>query len=541
MITDEPTHTHGQLPPGGPSGPQPTELPDPPRRRLSPLRVLVFLAAVALVAFGGGHLLTTRSAQASAPGRAATVYQPYIDATLTPTYPFQSPTSDPVSDPVLGFVVTTAARPCTPTWGGYYTLAGAETALDLDARIAQLRAQGGSPTISFGGQDNSEPAVTCTSPSALRAAYLAPITRYHASEIDLDIEGASLADTASDTRRATAIAAVQRERAAAGHPLRVWVTLPVTNTGLTAADDAVVRTMLAAHVNLTGVNEMAMDFGPGEGARSDMFATVHDAVDAGHKQVMALYQAAGLSGSSAAAWQHLGVTVMIGVNDVSGERFTITDAHRLAHLAAADGIARVSAWSLNRDAACGGAFTMDGVVSNTCSGVTQRSLQFTRILSHLRGTTRAQAQSDLLAPSVTSAAPDNSADSPYPIWRSDAAYEAGFKVVWHHEIYEARWWTQDTPPDAVSSAAAADAWLLIGPVPAGSHGPQHRLLVRGRQATWSPTRVYQAGARVSFHGLPFAARWWTKGDRPSTNLPASDSSPWKPLYLDRGEPAATGA
>jgi chitinase len=509
---------------------------DPPRRRLSPVRVVLFLALVAAVSYGGGRLLAARGAATAAPGHATPAFAPYVDVTLTPTYQFQSPAADPVSSAYLGFVVTKASAPCTPTWGGFYTLAAAGRALDLDARIAQLRAQGGHAMVSFGGQANNEPAVTCTSPSKLEQAYLAPVQRYHATAIDLDVEGAGLADTAANARRAQAVAAVQQRVARDGRRLAVWLTLPVTAQGLTPQGVAAVRAMLAHHVDLTGINAMAMDFGPGQGAGQDMFGTVRRSLFAAHAQAMALYGV-----DSAAAWQRLGVTVMLGVNDVPGEQFTIADAQRLAALARAQGLPRVSAWSLNRDAACGGAFARVGVTSDTCSGVTQSPLQFTRILSRLKGTTIAQAPA---ATSISSAlaAPvvDRPSESPYPIWQAAGAYVSGYKVVWHRDIYQAKWWTEGYAPDAASSATAPSPWQLIGPVGPHARAPQPRLLASAHQSQWRAGRVYHAGDRVRFHGLPFTARYYTQGDQPIGTLPADPASPWQPLFTDPGEPTAAG-
>jgi chitinase len=531
MITEEsarPTTAGQEL--GGPP------LGDPPRRRLSPVRVVLFLALVAAVAYCVGHLVVTRSPDAAVPGRATPAFAPYVDVTLTPTYPFQSPAADPVASAYLGFVVTRSSAPCTPTWGGFYTLAAASRALDLDARIAQLRAQGGHAMVSFGGQDNSEPAVTCTSQTKLRAAYLAPVERYHATGVDLDVEGAGLTDTAADGRRAAAIAAVQQHVAGEGRHLAVWLTLPVSAQGLTPEGVAAVRAMLAHHVDLTGINVMAMDFGPGQGAATDMFATVRRALFAAHAQAQALYGV-----GSSQAWQHLGVTVMLGVNDVPGERFTIDDARRLAALAGSEGLPRVSAWSLNRDTPCGGAFAQVGVSSNTCSGVAQSPLQFTSILSHLKGTTIARDQvPDGPAGSVATPAVDRPADSPYPIWQATAAYNTSYKVVWHRDIYQAKWWTQGAAPDAISSATTPSAWQLIGPVGPNARAPEPRLLVSAHPPRWSAKRVYHAGDRVRFGGLPFQARYYTQGDQPVRTLPADPQSPWQPLFTDPGEPTAAG-
>lgn len=144
--------------------------------------------------------------------------------------------------------------------------------------------------ISYGGQANSDLAVTCTDQTALVNAYMAPIARYQASTIDLDIEGASLADTGADARRAQAIETVQQRLAAQGKHLQVWLTLPVSGQGLTTRGIAVARSLLQAHVNLTGVNAMAMDFGPGQGAARDLIGTVERSLYATHAQVQSLYR-----------------------------------------------------------------------------------------------------------------------------------------------------------------------------------------------------------------------------------------------------------
>jgi hypothetical protein len=120
--------------------------------------------------------------------------------------------------------------------------------------------------VSFGGRDNNELAVSCQSTAALTAAYLAPVSRYHLSVIDLDIEGAALTNAAANRRRALAIAAAQHIEVAHGRRLGVWLTLPVSATGLTPTGISALRAMLAAHVELSGVNALAMDF-----ARIDEF------------------------------------------------------------------------------------------------------------------------------------------------------------------------------------------------------------------------------------------------------------------------------
>ena len=515
---------------------------EPPPRELSPLRVLVLLLVLAALAFGGWKLFDRETPATAAKSDAVPVYAPYVDVTLTPTYPFQLPSANPVSSVYLAFIVSDSSEPCTPSWGDYYTLEQAGKGLDLDARTAQLRDQGGSLMISFGGRDNGELAVGCTSSAKLRDAYLAPVARYHAVAIDLDLEGATLADRAANVRRAKAIAAVQKQLAGEDKPLAVWVTLPVSAAGLTTEGEAAVRSLLGAGVKLAGVNAMAMDFGTEEAAE-DMFGTIESSLAATHAQVQSLWRAAGLEASAAAAWGHIGATVMIGINDITDERFTTRDARHLANFVDEVGIPRVSIWSLNRDSQCGGAFARTGILSNTCSGIVQKPLQFTQTFSELRGTKTAgrEPAAPRLPADATKVKRDDPARSPYPIWRASAAYVAGYKVVWQGQIYQAGWWNQGTPPGSAGADSPNGPWQPIGPVPAGSKAPKLEILAPGDFPNWSPTAVYHEGDQVQFEDLPYQARWYTKGEQPIATLPADPSAPWEPLFNYPGEPRSTEA
>ena len=60
-----------------------------------------------------------------------------------------------------------------------------------------MRSQGGTPTVSFGGQANSELAVSCQSVPALTPPTSRRSSAYHVTSIDLDIEGPSLQNAAA--------------------------------------------------------------------------------------------------------------------------------------------------------------------------------------------------------------------------------------------------------------------------------------------------------------------------------------------------------
>src|ERR1700735_3180298 len=148
-----------------PAAPPPEPPAGPPPPQLSPIRVLVALLVLAGAAFGVWRLIINDGGTQTV--KVAPVYAPYVDVTQTPTYPFQLPSANPVSSVYLAFIVSAKSQPCTPTWGTYYTLAAAEQSLNLDARTAEVRAQGGAVNVSFGGQANSEMAVGCTNPTQL--------------------------------------------------------------------------------------------------------------------------------------------------------------------------------------------------------------------------------------------------------------------------------------------------------------------------------------------------------------------------------------
>jgi chitinase len=515
--------------------PSRSPLADPPPPRLSPLRVLALALVVALALGGAAYAVLGRSGTEPALAAQPTTYAPYVDVTLTPTYAFEDPTANPVGDVVLGFVVAQhATDSCTPTWGGAYTLDAANSAMDLDRRIEQMHRQGGRATVSFGGQANTELAVSCTDPGRLAQAYDAVLKRYDVDSIDLDIEGGALADRAANTRRAQAIARLQRTKR-----LEVWLTLPVATEGFTADGLAAIEAMLDAGVDLAGVNAMAMDFAPTAATKRDMLGAVTRSLNAAHGQFATLTRQAGLDLTDAQLWTHLGATVMIGRNDIPGEVFSLDDAKGLTRFARQHRLSRVSAWSLNRDAQCGSVFAQVAVLSNTCSGVKQATLAFTKILMRLPGTNTADA-AELrpgAIPHVVAAPTDDPATSPYPIWSPGAPYPAAYKVVWHHNVYQAKWYTQDQSPDGPTAQTAQSPWLLLGPV-RSTDEPMR--LIRSVDASeldpWADTAAYHAGDRVQYRGLPFEARWYVKTTAPDTTLPADPDAPWKPLFRAAGEP-----
>jgi chitinase len=495
------------------------------RRRLSVLRVLAALAiATGLAAAGITFAQHVAAGVAEAFG-SGPWYAPYVDATLTPTYAFEDERQNPSNDVVLGFVVASRDGKCVPTWGTFYGLDGAGAALDLDRRIARMRARGGNVMISFGGAANDELALRCSLP-ALERAYTAVLNRYRPNTIDFDIEGTALGDSAANARRATAVRSLQAAAKAGHRQLSVWLTLPVSPTGLSEAALETVDSMLAAHVDLAGVNLLTMDYGASRPAGVDMVAAATRAVDATELQLDAAYVRPGLQLTPDSLFHKLGITPMIGQNDVPAERVTLSDAKKLVKLARSRHLGRISMWSLNRDTACGA--QMDpGTVSNLCSGIDQQPLAFTSIFAQVPG--RSTAPVAVTTTPLHTQAPDDPAHSPYPIWSDVQTYTAGAHVTWHHNVYEAKWWSRANVPDAPVTHEWDTPWRLLGPVLPGDHPAPVLRLPPGTYPKWQSHSVYVKGDRVEYHGLGYDAKWWTQGDEPGRPGVSSDDSPWEQL------------
>lgn len=320
--------------------------------------------------------LLASSALAAAPRWPARVFAPYVDATGWPPFPLaETAREQGVRHFNLGFIVAENAGSCTPSWGGYY---GIDTY--LKAPIAELRALGGDVAISFGGAAGTELAAACRDPATLAARYQAVIDGYDLTRVDFDIEGAAAADPVSIARRSKAIAALQKAARRDGRTLSVWFTLPVLPTGLDANGLAVVGSALDAGVRLGGVNIMAMDYGdwaaPDPDGRMGTYAI--RAAASLFRQLRTLYTAHGLTRSDAQLWRMVGVTPMIGRNDVLTEVFYPSDAEKLLAFAEKKRFGLLSFWSANRDRQCAAGAV--GYVDGNCSSILQQPFEFSRLL-----------------------------------------------------------------------------------------------------------------------------------------------------------------
>lgn len=306
----------------------------------------------------------------------------YFDLTLDPAKRLANWPQHGQVTTLLSFIVANPAHPCEASWGGLYSQEQAGDKLDLDGQVERHRADGNDVAVSFGGQLGKELSNACTDAQALRKAYAAVISRYGLDVVDLDVEGGALQDSPAAKRRATAFAQLQASRQP-GKPLKVWLTLPVSADGLPPEAEAAVATMLGAGVELAGVNIMTMNFEPLQPGQSMLDVSI-SAAEATHRQMGALYRKAGRQLDQALLWKKIGLTPMVGQNDVSGQALSLQDAEGLNSFALEHGVGRMSMWSLSRDRACTPADRKDAdsAASSTCSGVQQKDGMFAELLGN---------------------------------------------------------------------------------------------------------------------------------------------------------------
>lgn len=264
-------------------------------------------------------------------------YAPYVDTTLYP--PFDISSVPDCHHFALGFIVADSSN--RPSWGGYYST----TSNYYEPYIDAVRAKGGDVIFSFGGAAGKELAEVTLEWSELYLHYSSVIKRYDAKSIDFDIEGNALKNKPANLRRARAVLELTRTFP----KLEISLTLPVSEKGLTREG---LRLVESTPCNL--VNIMAMDYGYGQGRMAEF------AISA----ALATRRQTG---------KKIGITVMIGMNDMIGEVFTLEDALVVKDFAdSKDWIARLSIWSINRD-------NGDRIQMEKSSMISQHLYEFSKI------------------------------------------------------------------------------------------------------------------------------------------------------------------
>lgn len=284
---------------------------------------------------GAEVAVTTRPATVPDPD-ADQVFAPYIDLSL---YTSQNLADIQAASGIKAFTLAFVLDSGNGQvgWGGIGSIANDAfpNGTTVLSQIQAIRAAGADVTISFGGANGTEAALTAPNAATLQARYQSVIDRYQVTSLDFDIEGGAVANQASLTLRDQALIGLK----AANPGLKISFTLPVLPTGLDHNGLNVLQTAQRDGLTPDVVNIMAMDYGPAVDNGGQMGANAISAALNTIEQMRFI----GLDSK-------LGITPMIGVNDVAGEVFTLADAQSLLNFAQDNpDIERLSMWSVSRD------------------------------------------------------------------------------------------------------------------------------------------------------------------------------------------------
>jgi hypothetical protein len=338
---------------------------------------LTTTAALALCAAG----TVTPAAAATYTPLPSHVYAPYYETYLAPDTPSLTTTAQQSGAKyfTLAFLQSTGKNSCSLDWNGNSAQPLGYYASD----IATLRAAGGDVIPSFGGysadQGGTEIADSCTNVSQIAADYESVITTLGVTRLDMDVEAKSLNNTAGIDRRNKAIALTEAWAAQQGIPLQIQYTLPVEQYGLDPNGEAVLQNAVTDGATVTSVDIMVFDYYiAGEGTVNMGQAAINAATNT-HAQLATIYP----SLTSAQIWHTEAMTLLPGIDDYpkKTEVTSVGDAQTMLNFAMANDMNLLSVWAIQRDnGGCPG--TRD---SNTCSGVTQNTWDFSHVLEPFTG------------------------------------------------------------------------------------------------------------------------------------------------------------
>ncbi len=340
-------------------------------------RLAMAVAAAGLVV-GGPAMAPAMAAGTPLP---AHVYAPYYETYLAPNTPSLTATSQASGAKyfTLAFLQSTGKGSCSLAWNGN----SAQPLNYYAADIASLRAAGGDVIPSFGGfsadQGGTEIADSCKDVNAIAADYESVITTLGVTRLDMDVEAKSLNNTAGIDRRNKAIALTEQWAAANNIPLQIQYTIPVEQYGLDPNGEAVLQNAVANGATVTSVNIMVFDYYiAGEGV-VNMGQAAINAANNTHAQLTSIFT----NLTSAQIWNSEAMTMLPGIDDYpkKTEVTYLPDAQTMLNFAQANGMNFLSIWAIQRDnGGCPG--TRD---SNTCSGITQNTWDFSHLLEPFTG------------------------------------------------------------------------------------------------------------------------------------------------------------
>ena len=206
--------------------------------------------------------------------------------------------------------------------------------------VQQFVAGGGQVILSFGGASGAYLESRCSENDMFNLVK-GIIDTHKIYALDFDIEGVQLGVAALNDLRNRVIRRLQQAYPA----LYVSFTLPVAPSGMPAEALNLLRSAQAAGVKVSMVNIMAMDYGAQSSANKNMGDLAIAAANASFGQLKGIFGGR----TDAQLWGMIGVTPMIGVNDVTTEVFRQADAQKLVDFARQKQLGLLSFWNLQRD------------------------------------------------------------------------------------------------------------------------------------------------------------------------------------------------
>jgi chitinase len=255
----------------------------------------------------------------------------------------------------LAFIL--AKGGCNPAWDGSGALNGSA----IVNRINAIRNAGGDVVVSFGGAAGNKLGNACGSASALAGAYQKVINAYKLRAIDIDLEAGEVSQGAKVIQ---ALKITKQKNPS----VQIILTLGVGTDGLPANREGKLPGLDAAAGSPVDVwTIMPFDFGGQNGANmGNLSVSVTKKV---HTQLKNTHS--GMSDAQIYAKQ--GISSMNGKTDV-GETVKVADFQTMLNFAKQNHLARFTFWTVNRDRGnCGGS-------SDTCSGINQKPLDFTKVI-----------------------------------------------------------------------------------------------------------------------------------------------------------------
>jgi chitinase len=255
--------------------------------------------------------------------------------------------------------------------GGGCTLGGGmENIMSGNGRsdVQQFVAGGGRVILSFGGASGAYLESRC-SENEMVALIKNIMDTHRIYALDFDIEGSQLGVASLNELRNRVIKRLQ-----ASYPaLYVSFTLPVDPAGLPGSALDLLRSANNAGVKVSMVNVMAMDYGAQSSNGKNMGELAISAASSTFNQIKGIFGGR----SDAQLWAMIGVTPMIGVNDVSTEVFRQADAQKLVDFSKQKKLGLLSFWNLQRDRPGSGSL-------NEFSLVNTRPYEFYQILKQAK-------------------------------------------------------------------------------------------------------------------------------------------------------------